>query len=95
MFIAFFVLMESMERFLEPQEIKTERLLLVSFLGLLVNLVGIYAFHSHSGTHGHSHGGGSDVVYHSEEEEEEADAHGHSHQGVSSLYNCIYICSHH
>lgn len=53
MFIAFFVLMESIERFLEPQEIKTERLLLVSTLGLCVNLIGVFAFHSHS----HGHGG--------------------------------------
>lgn len=41
----------------------------MSFLGLLVNLVGIYAFqhgHSHGGSnHGHSHGGSS--------------SHGHSH----------------
>lgn len=45
---------------------KHERLLLVSILGFLVNLIGIYAFHhghAHGhGGHGHSHGG-----------------HGHSH----------------
>lgn len=51
---------------------KHERLFVVSVLGLLVNLVGIYAFqhghgHSHGGgSHGHSHGGNS---------------HGHSHGG--------------
>lgn len=48
-------------------QVKHERLILVSVLGLLVNLVGIYAFshahsHAHGGGHGHSHGG-----------------HGHSH----------------
>ena len=42
---------------------------IVSVLGLLVNLIGIFAFHgahghSHGGGHGHSHGG-----------------HGHSHGG--------------
>lgn len=48
---------------------------MVSVLGLLVNLVGIYAFqhghgHSHGGgsSHGHSHGGAS---------------HGHSHNNHS------------
>lgn len=52
---------------------KHERLFVVSVLGLLVNLVGVYAFqhghgHSHGGGgHGHSHGGGG--------------SHGHSHGG--------------
>lgn len=68
MFIAFFVLMESIERFLEPQEIKTERLLLVSVMGLMVNLVGIYAFHSHSGAHGHSHGGEAEEIIFDEDD---------------------------
>lgn len=45
----------------------------VSILGFIVNLIGIYAFqhgHSHGGgSHGHSHGGGS---------------HGHSHGGMNN-----------
>lgn len=32
-FVAFFVLMESVERFLDPPKIETEKLLLVSVLG--------------------------------------------------------------
>lgn len=42
-------------------KVKHERLFVVSVLGLIVNLVGIYAFqHGHShGSHGHSHGGTS------------------------------------
>uniref|UniRef100_A0A1B6DKQ5 Cation efflux protein transmembrane domain-containing protein n=1 Tax=Clastoptera arizonana TaxID=38151 RepID=A0A1B6DKQ5_9HEMI len=73
LFIAFFIMSEAVERAIEPPEVKHERLLVVSVLGLLVNLVGIYAFqhghgHSHGGSnHGHSHGGGS---------------HGHSHGGM-------------
>ncbi|XP_050665649.1 zinc transporter 7 [Leptidea sinapis] len=68
LFIAFFIMSEAVERAIEPPEVKHERLLLVSILGFLVNLVGIYAFHhghghGHGG-HGHSHGG-----------------HGHSHGG--------------
>lgn len=72
LFIAFFILSEGVERLIEPPEVKHERLFVVSVLGLLVNLVGIYAFqhghgHSHGGGggHGHSHGGGG--------------GHGHSH----------------
>lgn len=60
---------------------KHERLFLVSVLGLLVNLVGIYAFqhghgHSHGG-HGHSHGGGG------------GHGHGHSHGGHSHNNNAV------
>lgn len=55
-------------------QVKHERLFVVSILGFLVNLVGIYAFqhgHSHSGggSHGHSHNSHS----HSH------NSHGHSH----------------
>lgn len=57
---------------------KHERLILVSVLGLLVNLVGIYAFHhghghGHGG-HGHSHGGHG----HSHNN------HGHSHDQIEA-----------
>jgi zinc transporter 5/7 len=62
LFIAFFIFSEAVERILEPPEVKHERLFVVSVLGFLVNLVGIYAFqHGHGGGHshgGHSHGGG-------------------------------------
>lgn len=45
---------------------KTNELIIVSFLGLLVNLVGIFAFnHGHDHSHGHSHG--------------QSHSHGHSH----------------
>lgn len=76
LFIAFFIMSEAVERAIEPPEVKHERLFVVSVLGLLVNLVGIYAFqhgghgHSHGG-HGHSHGGGGG-------------GHGHSHGGGQS-----------
>lgn len=54
---------------------KHERLLLVSIMGFLVNMVGIYAFHhghSHGGGHGHSHGGGHGHSHNH-------NSHGHSH----------------
>lgn len=49
-------------------QVKHERLFVVSILGFIVNLVGIYAF-QHGGAHGHSHGGGS--------------SHSHSHNSHS------------
>lgn len=80
LFIAFFIMSEAVERMIEPPEVKHERLFVVSILGLLVNLVGIYAFqhghgHSHGGgsSHGHSHGGGGNSHGHSHS------SHGHSH----------------
>jgi len=72
LFISFFIFSEAVERLVEPPEVKHERLLVVSILGFIVNLVGIFVFqhggpgghgHSHDGGHGHSHDGG----------------HGHSH----------------
>lgn len=76
LFIAFFIFSEAVERAIEPPEVKHERLLAVSVAGLVVNLVGIFAFqhgHNHShggGSHGHSHGGGGG-------------SHSHSHGGSS------------
>ena len=39
-FISFFILSEAVERFIEPPEVKHERLFIVSVLGFLVNLIG-------------------------------------------------------
>lgn len=80
LFIAFFIMSEAVERAIEPPEVKHERLFLVSVLGLLVNLVGIYAF-QHG--HGHSHGGGGSHNHshdsHSHSHSHGDHSHGHSH----------------
>lgn len=57
---------------------KHERLFVVSILGLLVNLVGIYAF-QHG--HGHSHGGGGH-------------GHGHSHSSNAHDHNDLLLNNH-
>lgn len=64
------IVLESIERILDPQEISTNSLLIVSIGGLLVNVIGLIFFHeehhhahggscshspSHSGSHSHSH----------------------------------------
>lgn len=72
LFIAFFIMSEAVERAIEPPEVKHERLFVVSVLGFLVNLIGIYAFqhgHAHGGSHGHGHS-------HSHSNKNN---HGHSH----------------
>lgn len=78
--IGIFVFSEALHRLHEPPVVKTERLLTVSVLGLLVNLVGITAFrssHTHGhGGHGHSHGGGHGHSH-------QGDQHGHSHDASS------------
>lgn len=71
---------------------KHERLFVVSVLGFLVNLVGIYAFqhghgHSHGG-HGHSHGGGGHS--HSSNSDHHHllnDGHGHSHNSHNNHHD--------
>merc|ERR1712110_517040 len=81
LFISFFIFSEAVERLVEPPEVKHERLLLVSILGFLVNLVGIFVFqhggagHNHShDDHGHGHG------------------HGHSHGGSDSqIMKGVYL----
>ncbi|XP_033634104.1 zinc transporter 5-like [Asterias rubens] len=82
--IACFVFIAAIGRLLDPPEINTERLLTVSIAGLLVNMIGIFAFsHAHSHAHGgggcsHSQGGGS----HSH-----TGSHGHSHNNVSQSHS--------
>lgn len=76
---AIFILLESIERLLDPPAVKTERLLLVAVFGLCVNLVGLYAFHDHHG-HSHSHGAG------------ECDgAHGDEHDDLSTYGVFLHI----
>ncbi|KAI0731248.1 cation efflux protein [Earliella scabrosa] len=62
--ISVFIVFEAIQRLLEPPEMNTNQLLLVSFVGLCVNLFGMFAMgghhhhggHSHSHSHGHGHG---------------------------------------
>eukprot|EP01089_Gocevia_fonbrunei_P011938 TRINITY_DN2678_c0_g1_i1.p1 TRINITY_DN2678_c0_g1~~TRINITY_DN2678_c0_g1_i1.p1 ORF type:complete len:434 (-),score=42.71 TRINITY_DN2678_c0_g1_i1:342-1643(-) len=84
--IAFFVLIESLERFLEPPEIETEMLLFVSTMGLVVNLIGVFAFsHAHAhghgddDQHGHSHGGHGHS-HKKKKDKHDSHDHGHSHK---------------
>jgi len=76
LFISFFIFSEAVERLVEPPEVKHERLLLVSILGFLVNMVGIFVFQHGGAGHGHSHGGGGDSGH--------EHSHGHSHGGGNS-----------
>jgi solute carrier family 30 (zinc transporter), member 5/7 len=74
-FAAGSIVVEAIERIYDPVEVSGEKLLLVSVVGLLVNLVGIFAFehghaggdhggHSHPHSHDHSHSGHQDPLMH-------------------------------
>ena len=93
MFVSFFIFAESVERLIEPPEVKHERLFVVSVLGLFVNLIGIFAFqhggHGHShGDHGHSHGDSHHGHTHNGQAH-----HGHSHggSGPSQIMQGVYL----
>ncbi|NXL85831.1 ZNT7 protein, partial [Alectura lathami] len=79
-FTAFFIFSEGVERALEPPDVHHERLLPVSILGLIVNLIGIFVF-QHGG-HGHSHGSGhehSHSLFNGGLSRGHAHGHGHTH----------------
>ncbi|KAK8805498.1 hypothetical protein WA158_002154 [Blastocystis sp. Blastoise] len=81
-FIGLSVAFEAIERLYEPEEINTHNLLLVSILGLLVNLIGLFFFHdaAHAGhDHGHSHGHEHDHEHEHEHEHAHEHAHDHGH----------------
>ncbi|OCF31149.1 hypothetical protein I316_07116 [Kwoniella heveanensis BCC8398] len=66
--ISIFIIFEGIQRVLDPPEMETHQLLLVSGIGLAINLWGMYAtggHHHHGHSHGHDHGHGH--------------SHGHSH----------------
>lgn len=49
--ISIFIVFEAVQRLIDPPDMSTGQLLLVSFIGLLVNLVGMFA----TGHHHHGH----------------------------------------
>ncbi|ODN01347.1 Zinc/cadmium resistance protein [Orchesella cincta] len=55
--LCFSIVLESIQRFVEPKKIeKPDLVLYVGGFGLLVNLIGLCMFHNHGHIHGHSHG---------------------------------------
>eukprot|EP00037_Helgoeca_nana_P012244 m.110899 g.110899 ORF g.110899 m.110899 type:complete len:465 (-) comp21337_c0_seq1:218-1612(-) len=72
-FVAVFVVVEAIERFMDPPHVDTKMLLEVSVIGLGVNILGIVAF-----SHAHTHGGEPCDHGHSSTVEE---SHGHGHGG--------------
>ena len=73
----------------EPPEVSHERLFVISVLGFIVNLVGIFVFNHGGGDHGHSHGGDG---CHGHGHSHSSSSHGHSHDNSSD--NFLHSHSH-
>ncbi|KAG2714438.1 hypothetical protein I3843_03G029600 [Carya illinoinensis] len=82
------IVLESIERILDPQEISTSSLLIVSIGGLLVNVIGLIFFHEE---HHHAHGGcsHSQSQSHSHHHEQHSHDHlGHDHENHGKHHEC-------
>ncbi|KAI9121341.1 hypothetical protein K1719_008374 [Acacia pycnantha] len=66
------IVLESFERILDPQEISTNSLLVVSIGGLVVNVIGLIFFHEE---HHHAHGGSGSCSH----SHAHSDFHSHQH----------------
>ncbi|TFY72318.1 hypothetical protein EVG20_g690 [Dentipellis fragilis] len=75
--ISIFIIFEAIQRLLDPPEMNTNQLLLISSLGLGVNLFGMFAMGGHH-HHGHSHGHHHHSHDHSHEGTDHS-SHGHHH----------------
>ncbi|KZT43171.1 cation efflux protein [Sistotremastrum suecicum HHB10207 ss-3] len=86
--ISVFIVFEAIQRIIDPPEMNTSQLLLVSSLGLGVNLFGMFAMGGHH-HHGHSHSHGpqeshSHSATHSSGHHHDHASHGHSHDNGHS-----------
>lgn len=54
--VAFDIFAESVERMYSPKVVLSEKMMIVSIIGLIINVVGLCFFHEHA----HSHGGDDD-----------------------------------
>ena len=64
----------------EPPEVHHERLFVISVLGFIVNIIGIFVFQHGGDHHGHSHGGSGS---HGHSHGNSNNSHGHSHSNGS------------
>ncbi|CAD8093312.1 unnamed protein product [Paramecium sonneborni] len=75
------IISESFERVITPQEVLPEKMLVVSFLGLIVNVIGLFFFHNH----GHIHS--EEVDEQLEEKHHHHCSHHHDHNhNLSGVY---------
>lgn len=80
------IIFEAVGRLFNPVALQqTTELIVVSILGLLVNVVGIFAF-NHGHGHGHSHGPAPEAAHESHEHSGHSHGHSHSHSHQESSH---------
>ncbi|KAH9993673.1 cation efflux family-domain-containing protein [Russula compacta] len=89
--ISIFIIFEAIQRLLDPPEMNTNQLLLVSTVGLVINLFGMLAMGGHA-HHGHSHSHGHGHAHHHEHDHHHHDhvhdhPHSHDHAGSDSEHH--------
>ena len=84
-FIAVYIVFESIERFIEPKDIDSENLILVSFLGLVVNIIGLVFAHDH-GEHDHHKHEHEHEKEHLNEDKHEHHHHEHKNENIYAIY---------
>nr|XP_031858458.1 uncharacterized protein CI109_006103 [Kwoniella shandongensis]KAA5525530.1 hypothetical protein CI109_006103 [Kwoniella shandongensis] len=80
--ISIFIIFEAIQRVIDPPEMETHQLLLVSGIGLAINLWGMYAtggHHHHGHSHGHDHGHSHAPVNEKKEDHRHDHTHTHHH----------------
>ncbi|ORY29792.1 cation efflux family-domain-containing protein [Naematelia encephala] len=87
--ISIFIMFEAIQRVIDPPEMDTHQLLLVSTIGLLINLFGMWAtggHHHHGHSHGHDHGHSHSLPVNDKKVDHRIDdGHGHhSHSDSNS-----------
>ncbi|CAL5185057.1 unnamed protein product [Lathyrus oleraceus] len=86
------IVVESFERILDPQEISTNSLLVVSVGGLVVNVIGLIFFHEE---HHHAHGMSGSCSHshpHSHSELHNHDPHHHHHESNREIISVSSSC---
>lgn len=93
LFIALFIMKEAIERTFEPPEVHHERLFIISVLGFVVNLVGIFVF-QHGGQSHHHHGSGGCSHSHSSTSKKHSHHHHHHHHPEQEHLHYTHDYSH-
>jgi len=97
-FIAFYILIESLERIYDPPVIHSEKMIVVAIIGLVVNLIGVLFFHehahfhqdeAHSCAHGHSHSHSQKKDHHHHHHESHEHSHNHSLNSTSHVDSSV------
>ncbi|CAI4991402.1 AVN_HP_G0125450.mRNA.1.CDS.1 [Saccharomyces cerevisiae] len=81
--LCFSIMIEALQRLIEPQEIQNPRLVLyVGIAGLISNVVGLFLFHDHGSDSLHSHSHGSVESGNNDLDIESNATHSHSHASL-------------